>query len=185
MPTDETGKGKSDYFLDSADRIHFFIEKSAADKDPNVNVRCEFPEGLNSGQNPGCLVYRGIIGDETTGLYYGDCNKTFHYPTSIWNAKKVLNAAQVLFDCLIFAQRLSVHHVKVYLQRKDGKLKAGQTKFESLNKAFPKSSAPHQGCTSKTRLRAQISNIPCIQHTIPYSKQSRCLMWFIYRTAFS
>ena len=26
-------QGKSDYFLDSADRIHFFIEKSAADKD--------------------------------------------------------------------------------------------------------------------------------------------------------
>lgn len=26
-------QGKSDYFLDSADRIHFFIEKSTADKD--------------------------------------------------------------------------------------------------------------------------------------------------------
>ena len=26
-------QGKSDYFLDSADRIHFFIEKSAADED--------------------------------------------------------------------------------------------------------------------------------------------------------
>ena len=25
-------EGKSDYFLDSADRIHFFIEKTAADK---------------------------------------------------------------------------------------------------------------------------------------------------------
>ena len=56
-PPDETGKGKSDYFLDSADRIHFFIEKSAADKDPNVNACCEVPEGLNS------LVYTGIIGN--------------------------------------------------------------------------------------------------------------------------
>ena len=26
-------QGKSDYFLDSADRIHFFIEKEAADED--------------------------------------------------------------------------------------------------------------------------------------------------------
>lgn len=100
-------------------------------------------------------------------ILYGDCNNIFYYPTSIWNAKRVLNAAQVMFNCLIFAQRLSVHHVKVYLQRKDGKLKAGQTKFESLNKAFPKPSAPHKACTNKKSLRAQIWSILTAQHWFP------------------
>ena len=38
-------------------------------------------------------------------ILYGDCNNIFYYPTSIWNAKRVLNAAQVMFNCLIYLPR--------------------------------------------------------------------------------
>eukprot|EP00434_Breviolum_minutum_P010261 symbB.v1.2.009055.t1/scaffold569.1/size186053/24 len=40
-------QGKSDYFLDSADRIHFFIEKSAADKDGKLKAGQTKFESLN------------------------------------------------------------------------------------------------------------------------------------------
>eukprot|EP00435_Cladocopium_sp_Y103_P015825 s4492_g3.t2 len=40
-------QGKSDYFLDSADRIHFFIEKSAADKDGKLKAGQKKFEALN------------------------------------------------------------------------------------------------------------------------------------------
>jgi len=40
-------QGKSDYFLDSADRIHFFIEKSTADKDGKLKADQKKFEALN------------------------------------------------------------------------------------------------------------------------------------------
>ncbi|CAK9117731.1 unnamed protein product [Durusdinium trenchii] len=40
-------QGKSDYFLDSADRIHFFIEKTAADKDGKLKDTQKKFQSLN------------------------------------------------------------------------------------------------------------------------------------------